>query len=41
LQLACDQLVIPDKRYSDHALEDNTGFGPSFVGDIVTPSVAA
>jgi hypothetical protein len=22
-------------RYSDHALEDNTGFGPSFVGDIV------
>jgi Phosphoesterase family len=27
--------VIPDKRYSDHAKEDNTGFGPSFVGDIV------
>jgi hypothetical protein len=27
--------VIPDKRYSDHATEDNTGLGPSFVGDIV------
>jgi len=27
--------VIPDKRYSDHAGEDNTGLGPSFVGDIV------
>jgi len=27
--------VIPDKRYSDHAEEDNTGLGPSFVGDIV------
>jgi len=27
--------VIPDARYSDHALEDNTGLGPSFVGDIV------
>lgn len=27
--------VIPDKRYSDHAEEDNTALGPSFVGDIV------
>ena len=27
--------VIPDMRYSDHATEDNTGLGPSFVGDIV------
>jgi hypothetical protein len=27
--------VTPDKRYSDHATEDNTGLGPSFVGDIV------
>ena len=27
--------VVPDKRYSDHATEDNTGLGPSFVGDIV------